>query len=104
MQHWLITATLLWEGWEEYVVECNGKGRSGLAWFRIEIRELKGMKGEIESRTCSSSRRIEAPRNTKIVGEFFGQQFVKREWNDNFQETCEVLQNYRSEAVGHILI
>jgi len=79
MQHWLITAKLLWEGWEEYIVQCNGNGRSGLAWFRIEISELKGMKGEIESRIRSSSRRSEAARNTKMVGEFSGQLFAKRE-------------------------
>jgi len=61
------------------VEQCNGNGRRGLASFRIGIRELKGMKGEIESRTCSSSRRSEAPRNTKMVGEFSGQQVAKRE-------------------------
>lgn len=85
-------------------MQCNGNGRSRLAWFRIGIRELKGIKGEIESRNCSSSRRNEAPRKTKMFGEFSGQQVVKRERNDSFQETCEVLQNYRCEAVGHILI
>jgi hypothetical protein len=43
------------------------------------IGELKGIKGEIESRNCSSSRRSEAPRNAKMVGEFSGQQFAKTE-------------------------
>ena len=78
-EHWLITAKLLWEGWEEYVVQCNGNGRSGLAWFRMGNRELKGIKDEIESSNCSSSRRSETPRNTKMVGEFSGQQVVRRE-------------------------
>jgi hypothetical protein len=45
--------------------------------FRMGIWELKEMKGEIESRICSSSRRSEAPRNTEMCGEFSGQHVAK---------------------------
>jgi hypothetical protein len=44
------------------------------------------------------------PRNTKVERGTSGKEEAADELSGSFQETCEVLQNYRSEAIRRIFV
>jgi hypothetical protein len=79
-------------------------GRSWLAWFWKVVWKLNGLRGGFERGTCVLMPAEESAPHILLncwKAERWRGKFLSMKWK--LLRTCDMLQNYRSEAIRHIL-